>query len=84
MSLVASLLRANFADCCSCAGFAESEDCGGWLRIADFHLVIPLLEVLAYYISHGEQASKNRAKAARHQRLHLGRPRARELTLGGF
>jgi glycosyltransferase involved in cell wall biosynthesis len=79
--------------------FTNSEDYGLWLRIAAFHPIVRVPEVLAYYNFHaGEQASRNRAKAARYQWLaqhkflkehpevveRVGRQRARELTLRGL
>lgn len=79
--------------------FANSEDYGLWLRIAAFHRIVRVPEVLAYYNFHaGQQASRNRAKAAVYQWLvqrkfldeHLdivqrvGRRRVNEITKGGL
>ncbi len=82
-------------------GFDESlsscMDYDLWLRIAPFHPVVRVAEVLAFYRHHeGTQITKNRARIAlNHQRAQrrflathpevvqrLGRARVRELTLG--
>lgn len=79
--------------------FTIAEDYGLWLRVAAFHPIIRVPEVLAYYNFHAaEQATENRAKAARYQWLaqqkflkehpefvlKLGKRRVQELTTGGL
>ena len=78
---------------------AIAEDYGLWLRVAAFNPIVRVPEVLAYYNFHGgAQATKNRAKALRHQWLaqqqflkehleivlKLGESRVRELTTGSL
>ena len=77
--------------------FLTSEDYGLWLRIASYHKIFRVPEVLAFYNHHdGIQATKNKEVVARNNWLvkreflsqnpeivrNLGRKRIRELTHG--
>ena len=79
--------------------FSNAEDYGLWLKIASFHRIVRVPEVLPFYHFHeGTQASKHMAKAAldhwqvqqeflkEHPEVgrQLGRRRIRQLTLGGL